>query len=128
MYFFYDSYDGKNYRHPFSWTQTPIGGCDFDRTYTKEQIELLAQSQARTKQEKMLSLKQGKELTMFKLHRTGYLVLYRMTDEEIEVWQKKKALKEEINKISAEIYENTKDLQEKKRQLERQFKKLIEKE
>jgi hypothetical protein len=123
MYFFFDSYHGKSCKYPFSWTQTPIGRTDYDCTYTREQIELLAESQAKTKKEKMLGLKPGKELSMFKLHRTGYLVLYRMTDKEIEVWKTKKSLKEEIQKVSAEIYERTRDLQERKRELERMFKK-----
>lgn len=124
MYFFFDSYHGKSHKCPFSWTRIPIGKTDYDCAYTREQIELLAESQAKTKKEKMLNLKPGKELDMFKLHRVGYLVLYRMTDEEIEVWQKKKALKEAISQVSTEIYEKTKDLQDKKRELEREFRKI----
>lgn len=124
MYFFFDSCYGKERRHPYVWTHIKIGGADFDCTYTRQQIELLAESKAKTKKQRMLGLKPGKELDMFKLHRAGYLVLYRMTDEEIKVWQKKKDLKDAISQISAEIYERTKDLQEKKKALEKKLRKI----
>ena len=130
-YFYILGYWGKAYspRHKgafyCSWNEAMFDSKTTDQeVVTEDQIIKLSAVLSKTKRERLLKLKEGSDLELARTSASHTLYVHRMTQEEIDIYDRICYLEDQRKDINKKIYKATKDLQEQLKQVERELRKL----
>lgn len=122
-YYFYDSYR-KGIRPLFYKDHREAAGISEYNVYNREAIERFAATLSATLSKRVLSLKEGNNLKIHYLHSCGDLMMYRMTQEEMQDFEEFVKLSKETSELREEIREQTRELHDSLNAAERVKKKL----